>query len=75
MCLKATKDGLTGIYIREAQYQHQGTYTCEALTPLHADTKAALISVNGDSSLMGLILRILYQRLEKHVHVLNILTF
>ncbi|KAH3788133.1 hypothetical protein DPMN_166264 [Dreissena polymorpha] len=41
------KEGASGLYIREAQYAHEGEYTCEAQTPLQVDTRTAKVTVRG----------------------------
>ncbi|XP_053379339.1 contactin-3-like [Mercenaria mercenaria] len=45
--IQGNKNGLSGIYIREAQYGNAGLYTCVVKTPLHSDSKSALVLVNG----------------------------
>ncbi|KAH3788888.1 hypothetical protein DPMN_167052 [Dreissena polymorpha] len=44
------KEGASGLYIREAQYAHEGEYTCEAQTPLQVDTRTAKVTVRGQLS-------------------------
>ncbi|XP_052225224.1 contactin-like [Dreissena polymorpha] len=45
--ISGMKEGASGLYIREAQYAHEGEYTCEAQTPLQVDTRTAKVTVRG----------------------------
>ncbi|KAL4221262.1 ATP-dependent RNA helicase ddx25 [Mactra antiquata] len=45
--IQTKRDNLDGLYIRQAQFEHTGLYTCEAKTTLHIDSKSAYLYVNG----------------------------
>ncbi|KAL4221440.1 Immunoglobulin like [Mactra antiquata] len=44
------KNGLNGMYIKEAQYTHAGKYSCVVRTTLSSDTKSAEVLVRGPPS-------------------------
>lgn len=45
--MQGYRNGLRGLYIREAQFSHAGIYSCIARTPLDTDTKSAMVVIRG----------------------------
>ncbi|XP_052820357.1 contactin-5-like [Mya arenaria] len=45
--IEGKREGITGIYIREATFNLEGEYGCEAITPLQIEKKSAYLTVKG----------------------------